>query len=235
MRITPLEIRQKTFERNLRGYDKDEVNAFLATLSQEWERTLDELKESKMRLENSEREVTKLREVETSLYKTLKTAEDTGANLVEQATRTAELQIKEAQLNAEAMLYEARTKAREITEEAEKRAQQTLYDIDQRIRELVQQYRGLVNYRDGLSTDLGRIAQELADRAERLKKVNEGFNPELFLSQARKDLEAVVVPERSAPVPPPASSAEISPMAETPKPVTEPKGSATGSFFDQIG
>ena len=74
MKITPLEIRQKTFERTLRGYDKDEVNAFLLSLSQEWERMMDEVKEVRQKLESSEREVGKLREVETSLFKTLKTA-----------------------------------------------------------------------------------------------------------------------------------------------------------------
>ena len=47
MRITPLDIRQKTFEKNFRGYEKDEVNAFLLTLSQEWERVLDENKEAR--------------------------------------------------------------------------------------------------------------------------------------------------------------------------------------------
>jgi cell division initiation protein len=78
MRITPLEIRQKTFEKNFRGYEKDEVNAFLLTLSQEWERMQDENKELRIKLEATEREVQKLREVESSLYKTLKTAEDTG-------------------------------------------------------------------------------------------------------------------------------------------------------------
>jgi len=46
MKITPLEIRQKDFEKKMRGYDKDEVNAFLQSLSQEWERTLDETKEA---------------------------------------------------------------------------------------------------------------------------------------------------------------------------------------------
>ncbi|MEY3405799.1 MAG: hypothetical protein RL161_1229, partial [Bacteroidota bacterium] len=69
MKITPLEIRQKTFEKNLRGYDKDEVNAFLGTMSQEWEKMLDELKEARMKLESAEREVAKLREVESTLYK----------------------------------------------------------------------------------------------------------------------------------------------------------------------
>ena len=91
MKITPLEIRQKTFERTLRGYDKDEVNAFLLSLSQEWERMNDETKEARLKLEASEREVSKLREVETSLFKTLKTAEDTGANVVDQAKKSAVL------------------------------------------------------------------------------------------------------------------------------------------------
>lgn len=83
MKITPLDIRQKTFEKVLRGFDKDEVTAFLLSLSQEWERVQDETKEMRIKLEATEREVTKLREVESSLYKTLKTAEDTGANVIE--------------------------------------------------------------------------------------------------------------------------------------------------------
>lgn len=230
MKISPLEIRQKTFERNLRGYDKDEVNAFLSSLSQEWEKMLDELKEVKFRLENSEREVSKLREVETSLYKTLKTAEDTGANMVEQATRTAELQIKEAQLNAEALVYEARTKAREIVEDAERRAQQTLEDIDQRIRELVQQYRTAIQHRDNLSSDLSRMAQELSDRADRLKKVNEGFNPELFLTQARKDLQPVSIP-MNEPKPTPVAVPDSVQTTTKAKAQGSPSG---GSFFDEV-
>jgi len=50
MKITPLEIRQKEFEKKLRGYDKEEVNAFLESLSKEWERVLDENKEYKIKL-----------------------------------------------------------------------------------------------------------------------------------------------------------------------------------------
>src|SRR6478609_12196476 len=112
MRITPLDIRQKTFEKNFRGYEKDEVNAFLLTLSQEWERMMDENKELRMKLESSEREVLKLREVEGSLYKTLKTAEDTGANVIEQARQTAELHLRESQIQAELIGQEAKVKAR---------------------------------------------------------------------------------------------------------------------------
>ena len=59
MNITPLEIRQKEFEKDLGGYDKDEVKAFLNSLSIEWERMNDQSKELKYKLEAAENEVKK--------------------------------------------------------------------------------------------------------------------------------------------------------------------------------
>ena len=35
MKITALEIRKKSFEKNFRGYDKDEVDVFLKEVSEE--------------------------------------------------------------------------------------------------------------------------------------------------------------------------------------------------------
>ena len=60
MKITPLEIRQKTFEKAFRGLDKEEVEAYILSLSQEWERVLDENKEYKIKLEASQKEVEKI-------------------------------------------------------------------------------------------------------------------------------------------------------------------------------
>ncbi|MFC2125130.1 DivIVA domain-containing protein, partial [Bacteroidota bacterium] len=57
MKVTPLEIRQKSFEKVFRGYDKDEVEAFLLILSQEWEKVLDENKSLRMNLDKAEKEV----------------------------------------------------------------------------------------------------------------------------------------------------------------------------------
>ena len=143
MKVTPLDIRQKTFEKALRGYDKDEVTAFLLSLSQEWERVQDETKEMRIKLEATEREVTKLREVESSLYKTLKTAEDTGANVIEQANKTAELHMKEVQLKAEALLNEAKTKAKDVIEQSEATSKQMLVEMEERLKTLVQNYKSI--------------------------------------------------------------------------------------------
>src|SRR5262245_41295431 len=143
MKVTPLEIRQKTFERTLRGYDKDEVNAFLLSLSQEWERMLDESKELRIKLETCEREVAKLREVETSLFKTLKTAEDTGANVNEEANKAAGLHVREAQMSAEAITNEAKDKARNTLEDAEVTARQMLLEMEDNLKALAQHYKTL--------------------------------------------------------------------------------------------
>ena len=167
MKITPLEIRQKAFEKALRGYDKDEVNAFLLSLSQEWERSLDEAKELRIKYETSEREVSKLREVESSLYKTLKTAEDTGANLIGQANKTAELHLRETQMKADGIMNEAKAKAKDVIEESEVASKILAEEMEDRLKELVEDYKKLEQQRDNLQSDLKRLSNETLDRVER--------------------------------------------------------------------
>ena len=194
MKITPLEIRQKAFEKALRGYDKDEVNAFLLSLSQEWERALDEAKEVRIKYEISEREVSKLREVENSLYKTLKTAEDTGANVIGQANKAAELHMRETQLKAEGMLNEAKVKAKDTIEMAEVTSKQMLEEMEDRLKALVQQYKGLETYRDNLLSDLKRMAGETIDRVDRMRTVAREFDPEQHLNMAKRETKKALYP-----------------------------------------
>ena len=166
MKITPLEIRQKSFERNFRGYDKDDVDAFLTTLSQEWERVVEEHKELRYKLEMAEREVSKLREVETSLFKTLKTAEDTGNSMVEQASKKADLQVREAELKAETILNDARARARDLQDRADEKAEKILQGMERRVKELEQHYRQMESYRDNLLSDLLVLANNTLERVE---------------------------------------------------------------------
>jgi cell division initiation protein len=194
MRITPIEIRQKTFEKNFRGYEKDEVNAFLLTLSQEWERISDENKELRIRLEATEREVTKLREVESSLYKTLKTAEDTGAHVIEQARVTAELHLRESQLKAEAMLSEAKGKAKDTIEESDVRAKEIVAEMEDRLKLLVDNYKKLETAREDLLSDLKRLANDMLDRVERSRLMSKDFNPDQHLAMARKEAKRIAFP-----------------------------------------
>lgn len=231
MKVTPLEIRQKTFERTLRGYDKDEVNAFLMSLSQEWERMMDECKELKLKLDACEREVAKLREVENSLFRTLKTAEDTGANVIEQANKAAELHLREAQMSAEAILNEAKDKARNTLEDAEMASRHLLADMEDNLRELAQQYKTVETNRANLLDDLKRLASEVLDRAGRADQGGQRFNVEEHLSQAKRESKKLTLPgeQESRRLRVPTLSPPVSPSAAA-KPPADPQR----SFFDEV-
>ncbi|MEM9326718.1 MAG: DivIVA domain-containing protein [Bacteroidota bacterium] len=193
MKITPIEIRQKSFEKKLRGYDKEEVSAFLLSLSNEWERVLDENKENKIKLDQALKEVEKLREVENSLFKTLKTAEDTGANLVEQANKAAELHLKETQMNAEAILSESKNKARGIIERAELQAKEMIEEMQEALKDLEKNYQSLENQRDNLVAELKNLASDVLDRLGRTTKPSTTFQVEDHMKRVRdmvRDSEA---------------------------------------------
>jgi cell division initiation protein len=238
MKITPLEIRQKTFEKNFRGYERDEVHAFLLTLSQEWERFMDENKELRIKLESTEREVSKLREVETSLYKTLKTAEDTGANVIDQARKTAELHLRECQLKADAMLNEAKSRAKDTLEESESRSKQIIEEMEERLKSLVDSYKKLESAREDLLSDLKRITSDMIERIERVRQNTKDFDADKHLYTVKRETKKIIYPNHDP---------EKTPIPEVKSPEAEPvlahrESSGTEapvkktqkSFFDEI-
>lgn len=190
MKITPLEIRQKSFEKNFRGYDKEEVSSFLVSLSQEWEKMMDEKKGLEIKLEQVQKESAKLREVEDSLFKTLKAAEDTGANMIEQANKTAELILKEAQMNSDAMLSEAKSKSRAIIESAENNAKRIMEDLKEDSGVLVGDYEDLLAQREVIIRNLRNLSNDCLETIkhsqEDLKRVDMGAHSKLVKAMSRK-------------------------------------------------
>jgi len=203
MNITPLEIRQKEFEKGFRGYDKEDVKAFMNSLSMEWERLNEQCKELKYKLEASEKEVQKLREVENSLFKTLKTAEDTGANMIEQATKTAELHMRETEMKADGLMSEAKNRARNIIEDADAKARQIIDDMEDEIRQLEQVFRSLDANKTALMSDLKMLAEDIftkigrheefpADIKPHVKKAKELSRSVSDMSSESLDVEQII-------------------------------------------
>jgi cell division initiation protein len=117
MRITPLDIQQKQFPMKFRGFDVEEVYAFLEVIREEMEELLREnasLKESVQRSENSIREY---KDMETTLRETLMTAQQMVEDYKTNARKEAELLIKEADLKADSMIREAQEKVIKIHED----------------------------------------------------------------------------------------------------------------------
>ena len=190
MKITPLDIRQKSFEKVFRGYDKDEVQAFLNSLSHEWERILDEYKELKIRLDSTEKEVEKLREVESSLYKTLKTAEDTGANLIDQANKTAEIRMQETKFKSEKMIQDAKNRAKVIVDDAETNRKEIIDEMLDGLKKLKDDYVRIENIKDDLLTELRNFSGDILEKVEKFRK-KERFDVDAHISRAKNYVRSV--------------------------------------------
>jgi cell division initiation protein len=186
MKVTPLEIRKKSFEKVFRGYDKDEVNAFLVSLSQAWEKVMDQNKELAIKLEAADKEIAKLREIENSLFKTLKTAEDTGANMIEQANKTAELHMKETQMKADALMNESESKARSVLELAESNARQILDELQGEVKQIEENYSQLQQQRDNLLREIKNIAEGFLEQISKARGDQDKYSIEDIVKRTKK-------------------------------------------------
>jgi len=117
MRITPLDIQQKQFPMKIRGFDVEEVYAFLEVVREEMEDLLREnasLKESVQRLESQAKEH---KDMETTLRETLLTAQQMVEDYKTNARKEAELIVKEAEIRADAIIKQAQEKVIKIHED----------------------------------------------------------------------------------------------------------------------
>jgi len=109
MRITPHDIRQQQFTSKLfKGYDPQEVDAFLDDVAEDYESVLKEaalLKEQMVAQEERSRGVT---EREKSLQETLVTTQRLAEEMKAASRREAELIVREAELRAEKVLEAVR-------------------------------------------------------------------------------------------------------------------------------
>ena len=170
MKITPIEIRQHTFEKGLRGYKTEDVDAFLSSLSQEWERVTGEYKMLKMQLELAEKELGKLKEVEMTLFRTLKTAEDTSAQITEQANKAGETYIGEAKQKADDMLAEARKRSALMVQDAENQSRYLKDNILNDLKSLEHDFKALENYKENLAVQIRTLASNAVDSVDRFEK-----------------------------------------------------------------
>ncbi|WP_080237247.1 DivIVA domain-containing protein [Spirosoma rigui] len=170
MKITAIEIRQHTFEKGLRGYKTEDVDAFLVSLSQEWERVIGDYKMLKMQLEMSEKELGKLKEVEMTLFRTLKTAEDTSTQITDQATKAGDLYLTEAKQKADEILADARKRSALMVQDAENQARYLKDNILNDLKVMEHDFKALESYKENLAAQIRALASNANDSVDRFEK-----------------------------------------------------------------
>jgi len=117
MRITPLDIQQKEFSTKFRGFDMEEVDAFLELIREEMEELLRDnsnLREESKRLEKQLKEY---KNIETTLRDTLVSTQQMVEEYRNNAAKEADLIKKEAELKSDEMIKHAQEKVVKIHED----------------------------------------------------------------------------------------------------------------------
>jgi cell division initiation protein len=112
--LSPLEIQKQTFARTIKGYNPDEVRAYLHLVAEEIERLVREndrlFRENAMIREDLEDHSNRERILKDTLLSAQKVAEDLTGN----ARKEAELIVKDAELLSERLIGQAMQRVAEL-------------------------------------------------------------------------------------------------------------------------
>jgi cell division initiation protein len=117
MKVTPLDLRQQKFQTVMRGFDRGEVNAFLAEAADDYENALRENDRLRQELSKSEAVLNEHRSQEKNLRNTLLTAQKLADEIKETAQLEAARIVREAEGRAELSLQKSQSRVEEVQRE----------------------------------------------------------------------------------------------------------------------
>ena len=117
MKVTPLDLRQQRFQTVMRGYDRGEVNAFLAEAADDYENALRENERLRQELAKAEAVLNEHRGQEKNLSNTLITAQKLADEIRDNAQQEAARIIRDAEGRAELLLQKSQSRMEDVQRE----------------------------------------------------------------------------------------------------------------------
>jgi cell division initiation protein len=114
VKLTPTDVQRQAFAKRFRGFDPDEVRAFLAAVAEEMAALQRAKDETDQQLRHLELIVNEHREREAILKNTLLTAQKAAEDIRDGARREADTVVKQAELQGDRLLDLAQTRAHEV-------------------------------------------------------------------------------------------------------------------------
>ena len=149
-----------SFSKSFRGYNVSEVDAYVQSVENfetETENTLAKLNHKTAELEA---EVTRLREIESSLFRALKLAEESQQNFASKMERESKSILDKATKEADAIKKKADVDAQKQALLTENERKQTLAQAGQELKEQERQLRNLQEAQKEIATQLKHISEQ---------------------------------------------------------------------------
>lgn len=180
----------------MRGYNADEVRAFLQSLSAEWEQVLEDNRRLKSELERTQASLRSYTDMEEIMRKTLYQAEQSSMATMDAARRDAELKLAAAE-----------QQAREIRAEAQlerQREEMRLQDLLEKRATIMGQLRAF------LKNELDQLQHHEANLIGRSQPLDLPLSP---TAEAIQEVQTTVAP---VPTPTPEAPRRPEPLPEVP-------------------
>jgi cell division initiation protein len=117
MKVTPLDLRQQRFNTVMRGYDRGEVNAFLAEAAEDYETAVRESDRLRQELVKVEAVLKEHRGQEINLRNTLMTAQKLADDIKEGAAQDAARIVREAESRSDLLLHKSQARLEDVQRE----------------------------------------------------------------------------------------------------------------------
>lgn len=126
--LTPLDIHNKEFRKGFRGYDEQEVDAFLDEVVRDFEAVLKERDQMRDSITDLRRQIDQYRLIEDSLQKALVVAQQAAEEVTAASGKEAELIIEKARQEGERSRQEILERIRDLEDKAARtRSEMDLY------------------------------------------------------------------------------------------------------------
>ncbi|MEE2703146.1 MAG: DivIVA domain-containing protein [Myxococcota bacterium] len=171
MRIAPVEIKQHRFSRRVRGFDPDEVEAFLDAVVADFEEVVRENAQLRREAERSSREIETYRARERTIQDTLTTAQEVVEGLKRTAIRESEVIVGQAEGRADKLLEEAELRRADLTAEVAE-LRQLRKRVENDLRRTLEGYLGMIDAFQEARTSQPQNQSQIQSRAPRPNRPN---------------------------------------------------------------
>lgn len=137
MNISSKDIKKRDFKKGFRGYDANEVDAFLETVSSHYEKLVVENRTLNEKVKDLGADLEVYKENELTLQRAIVKSQDLSDEIVTNAKNKAEVIVKEAELNARKMKQDIENDIMNKRHELE--------EIKQRNERLIEDVKGFLN------------------------------------------------------------------------------------------
>jgi cell division initiation protein len=114
MKLSPQDIKRQEFKKSVRGFDKEEVYAFLEKLADDIDEMLKKNESLKKELETANENLAEYRKLEKNIQDTLSKVQESTSRSIESAKKQANLIIQEGELKAQQIIEKAKEGANEV-------------------------------------------------------------------------------------------------------------------------